>query len=101
MEYPALAWARYEHGNKKDYRLLFLIGETAAKYIALDASSMPEGDVEVIRQNIVELRKFNVDRRVVWVREHVAGWKHFYKEIYKERLTVQEVFKVTATETKD
>jgi hypothetical protein len=94
VEYPNLAWTTYTHGNKKEPRLFFIVGEKADKFVCLDGTKMPESDVNVLRDHVEELQIMDVDMRVTWIRDHLVAWRTLYREVYKDRLVIQEVFKV-------
>jgi DNA-binding GntR family transcriptional regulator len=94
MEFPVLAWTMYSNANERKYRLYLIVGEKGDKYICFAASDMPDPHIDLIRDNIDDLRKMDTAMASTWLRQHIDDWRKYYKEIYKERLSIEDVFEV-------
>jgi hypothetical protein len=95
MEFPILAWTMYHNANDRKYNLYLIIGEKGDKYICFDAKRMPDLYVNIVRDKIDELKKMNADMAGSWLRQHMSDWRKYYKEIYKERLKIEDVFDIS------
>lgn len=92
MQVTELIWARYDSAASKHYLLLYL-GEKGAQYLALDANTVPDHEIQTIRANLNNLKTMGIDQIIEFTIKYAPiAYKTAFRRFQKDKLTIMKSY---------
>jgi hypothetical protein len=85
-------WARYDSAASKHYLLLY-IGEKSTQFLALDANTVPDHEIQIIRANLNNLKTMGIDQIIQFLIKHAPiSYRTAFRRFQKDRITIMKSY---------